>query len=50
MFSLLVFNTDIISKIGKWFLSIENMFSNFFKKAESNDIEMVNLIKDKESN
>lgn len=50
MFSLLVFNKDIIFKICKCFVDIENMFFYFFKKSENNDIEMVKLIKDKEIN
>ena len=49
MFSLLVFNTDIIFKIGKWFTKIENIFSNFFRKSGKQEIEMKNLIKDKET-
>jgi hypothetical protein len=47
---MLVFNTDILINANLWFQSIGNMFSNFFQKAENKDIEMINLIKDKESN
>lgn len=49
MFSLLVFNTEIIIKVNKWFNSIKNTFLFFLKKTEDKEIQMVNVIKDKQS-
>ena len=49
MFSLLVFNTEIIIKVNKWFNSIKNTLLFFLKKTEDKEIQMVNVIKDKQS-
>ncbi len=49
MFSLLVFNKDIIVKVNKWFQDIRLFFSNFFVKSENKN-EVINLIKDKDTN
>ena len=48
MFSLLVFNKDIIVKVNSWFQDIRLFFSNFFIKKEKGKNEVVNLIKDKD--
>ena len=50
MFSLLVFNTEIIIKVNNWLSSLKNIFLFYFKNSEEKEIQMINVIKDKETN